>query len=222
MGLPGAQAGTQALQGAGSARARPGDACASGRWRLPPQATPHRCALPGAACSLHKRAFSGPRHRRAPGRPALDADSSGPPTKHHTTPLAPAQPTPPDPPLPPSSPLPPPIVSFEACAPASSPLTCPTLLAHDRRRAQHSTPTRSSAPRRASRRRRRGRASGFPRSAHRASRDARDTPETHEIHTRALEMLRYTAGAAPAGLPPASGVQALPPTPPPPTDRPAD
>ena len=48
---------TQALQGARSAGARPGDTRAGGRRRLSPQAAPHRCALPGAACSLHQRPF---------------------------------------------------------------------------------------------------------------------------------------------------------------------
>ena len=96
------------------------------------------------------------------------------------------------PPSPPTLPLLPPLLLPTASPPlpflpsprlsprlgpghAASPPHSATLMALDRRRARRSSSTRSSVPRRASRRRRRGRASGFPRSAHRASRDARDT-----------------------------------------------
>ena len=201
VGLPGAQARTQALQGAGSARARPGDTRAGGRRRLSPQAAPHRCALPGAACSLHQRPFFLHLAQDLPQllmRAPLGAADERPPS----TPPPPAQPTHPPPPATPSAPhrfsspplpplpfLPSPRLSprlrpGHAASPPHSASSVPsllitphsaTLMAHGRRRARRSSSTRSSVPRRASRRRRRGRASGFPRSAHRASRDARDT-----------------------------------------------
>ena len=178
MGLPGAQAGTQALQGAGSARARSGDTRAGGRRRLSPQAAPHRCALPGAACSLHKRPRTWHKTSRMMRAPLGAADER--PLVPLLRPPSPPTPPPPPTPSPPhrfsSPPLPPlPSPLSEAWPRPRLPPSLATLMAHDRRRARRSSSTRSSVPRRASRRRRRGRASGFPRSAHRASRDTRDT-----------------------------------------------
>ena len=184
VGLPGAQARTQALQGAGSARARPGDTRAGGRRRLSPQAAPHRCALPGAACSLDQRPFLlhlAQDRAQLLMRAPLGAADERPP--FYPSSARPAHPPSPSchpfcsPPLLLPSPSSPRLASLRGLAPAPPPppLTRRPLMAHDRRRARRSSSTRSSVPRRASRRRRRGRASGFPRSAHRASRDARDT-----------------------------------------------
>ena len=157
------------------ARRRPQAAFAPSR-PAPMRATRRRLQSTSAAffCTWHKTSRSSSCGHRL-----------GPPTKDHLLPLL-------RPPSPPTLPLLPPLLLPTASpplpflpsprlyprlgpGPAASPPHLATLMAHDRRRARRSSSTRSSVPRRASRRRRPGRASGFPRSAHRASRDARDT-----------------------------------------------